>query len=305
MYHIHDLQIEAARDFQIIKSDFVFKVLFKLEHFILHHTNHLSTISTGMVQKLKAKIAREIILFPNWVDTDLFSPLQDRDLLKQQWAFNPGDKIVCYSGSIGEKQGLESLIQIAKKTEKEAHIKYVICGNGPYRQRLMEMAAELALVNMHFMDLQPLGTFNVFLNMVDVHLVLQKKSACDLMMPSKLTTIWSAGGLALVTAQPGTTLHTTISNHNMAVVIDCEDDELLKQAIIRSCNEDFSKEKRNARFYALAHLSRANILKKFMTDLSPVSAVTKQPEYVKLAVAAEVTQQVEHVKHQKQASLAS
>jgi colanic acid biosynthesis glycosyl transferase WcaI len=259
------------------------------------------------------------LLFPNWVDTELFSPLQDRSLLKQLWGFSPSDKIVCYSGSIGEKQGLESLIRIAKETEKEAHIKYVICGNGPYRSRLMEMAAEQGLVNMHFMDLQPLETFNVFLNMTDVHLVLQKKSACDLMMPSKLTTIWSAGGLALVTAQPGTTLHTTIAAHKMAVVIDCEDDELLKEAIVRCCNDDFTAETTNARAYALAHLSRANILKKFMNDLNPVvgqepviaEQIEEKTERVSMSrpeerrVQVELVAQVAHVEHREHTSLAS
>ncbi|MEJ7560423.1 MAG: WcaI family glycosyltransferase [Pedobacter sp.] len=296
VYHIHDMQIEAARDFEIIKSKHIFGFLFKLERFILNHTDHLSTISVGMVQKVKAKIYRDIILFPNWVDTELFSPLPDRDHLKQTWGFSPNDKVVCYSGSIGEKQGLESLIRIAKQTENEAHIKYVICGNGPYRQRLMEMAAEQGLVNMHFMDLQPLETFNVFLNMIDVHLVLQKKSACDLMMPSKLTTIWSAGGLALVTAQQGTTLHTAISEHKMAVVIDCENEELLKQAIVRCCKEDFSTETTNARAYALTHLSRANILKQFMADLGDFSS---KEDPIKVVDIKGV------VKHQKQTSLAS
>jgi colanic acid biosynthesis glycosyl transferase WcaI len=274
VYHIHDMQIEAARDFQIIKSDAVFRLLFKLEHFILRSTDHLSSISAGMIEKVKVKISREILLFPNWVDTELFIPLQNRVLLKQNWGFKPEDKLVCYSGSIGEKQGLESLIKIAKETEKETHIKYVICGNGPYRRRLMDMAAEQGLVNISFMDLQPLDTFNTFLNMTDVHLVLQKKSANDLMMPSKLTTIWSAGGLALVTAQPGTTLHTAILKHNIAVVIDCEDDDLLKQAIVSCCSHDYIEEKRNARDYALTYLSRENILKKFMTDLG---AANKMP----------------------------
>jgi colanic acid biosynthesis glycosyl transferase WcaI len=305
VYHIHDMQIEAARDFEIIKSKHIFGFLFKLEHLILRHTDHLSTISVGMIQKVRAKIAREVLLFPNWVDTELFSPLSDRDLLKQTWGFSRNDKVVCYSGSIGEKQGLESLIRIAKQTEKEAHIKYVICGNGPYRLRLMEMAAEQGLVNMHFMDLQPLETFNDFLNMTDVHLVLQKKSACDLMMPSKLTTIWSAGGLALVTAQPGTTLHTTISKHRIAVVIDCEDEELLKQAIVRCCNDDFSLETKNARAYALSHLSRGTILKKFMMDLKAVTPLTEQLKRIEVVGPAEHVRQVDPLEQQKRTSLAS
>jgi len=241
-----------------------------------------------MIEKLKRKIDREILLFPNWVDTDLFRPLQDRELLKQQWGFDPKDKVVLYSGSIGEKQGLESLIKIAKQTENQQHIKYMICGNGPYRQNLMEMAAEQGLANMRFMDLQPLDTFNIFLNMTDVHLVLQKKSANDLMMPSKLTTIWSAGGLAIVTAQPGTTLHQAINDHEMAVVIDCEDDELLKETIVRCCTEDFSLQTSNARDYALSHLSRRHILTQFMTDLRALNVIPelqqhKQQEHTSIA----------------------
>jgi colanic acid biosynthesis glycosyl transferase WcaI len=305
IYHIHDMQIEAARDFQIIKSDFAFKVLFKLEYFILRYADHLSTISTGMLAKVKAKINKPIILFPNWVDTDLFSPMENRNLLKQQWGFTAEDKVVCYSGSIGEKQGLESLISIAKQTEKDAHIKYIICGNGPYRQRLMEMAAEQGLVNISFMDLQPMETFNIFLNMADVHLVLQKKGAGDLMMPSKLTTIWASGGLALVTAQPDTTLHTAILKHNMAMVIDCEDDELLKQAIIKCCTEDFTEEKENARAYALSHLSGPTILRQFVIDLALTGKAPLQQTTIEIPIPQKPVAQVSKPNLEKATSLAS
>lgn len=292
IYHIQDLQIEAARDLKIIKSESVFKIMFKLEHLILRFTDHLSTISIGMIEKLKVKIARDIMLFPNWVDTDMFSPITARNFLKENWGYSPEDKVICYSGSIGEKQGLESLIKIAKQTEHQSHIKYVICGNGPYRAKLMEMAAEQGLANMRFMDLQPMETFNSFLNMIDVHLVLQKKSACDLMLPSKLTTIWSSGGLALVTAQKGTTLHTAIKKHDMGVVIDCEDDDLLKQNIIYCCSKDFSYETSNARDYAISHLSSATILRKMMTDLGAI-------------VPQQIHQNVVMPVQQKQTSLAS
>jgi len=266
-YHIHDMQIEAARDLNIIKSDAVLNTLFGLEKIILNNADHVSTISVGMIQKVSAKIDREILLFPNWVDTKLFCPVAQRNRLKADWGFKTTDKIVLYSGSIGEKQGLEKLIQIAAETELYRDIKYVICGDGPYKQKLSDMAKAKNLSNMSFLSLQPLETFNSLLNMTDVHLVLQKKSACDLMMPSKLTTIWSSGGLALVTAEPGTTLYNAIHEHQMAVVIDCEDEVLLKKTILDCCIEDHALERKNARIYALDYLSKESILKKFMADL--------------------------------------
>jgi colanic acid biosynthesis glycosyl transferase WcaI len=267
IYHIQDLQIEAARDLSIIKSPAAFKILFGLESFILKRANHVSSISAGMIRKVAAKIQKEIIFFPNWVDTEAFLPKPEKATLKEEWGFGPSDKIVLYSGSVGEKQGLESLIHIAKELEKTENIRFVICGDGPYKENLIKMARESALKNMIFLPLQPMALFNDFLNMTDVHLVLQKKNACDLMMPSKLTTIWSSGGLALVTAEPGSTLHGLIREHNMGIVIDCEDQNLLKEAILNCCTEEHHLKRLNARIYAETFLSKPSILKKLMSSL--------------------------------------
>lgn len=265
IYHIQDLQIEAARDLRVLKTGSVFRPLFAMERFIISHANYISTISPGMLQKVRQKAQREVILFPNWVDTQFFYPLlNNRGDIKKSWGFDPTDKIVLYSGSIGEKQGLESLLSIARMMADRQFIKFVICGNGPYKEKLLQLAAEYQLNNFHFIPTQPLNTFNALLNMTDVHLVLQKRNACDLMMPSKLTAIWSAGGLALVTAEPGSTLHTVIKAHNMGVVIDCEDEKLLMDTIIDCCLSDYSPANLNARRYAEKFLNKNNILQDLM-----------------------------------------
>lgn len=267
IYHIHDLQIEAARDLKVLKIKSAFSFLFALEKFIIEHVNFVSTISSGMIKKVAQKTKKDIILFPNWVDTQMFYPLWPRTDLKKQWGFGASDKIVLYSGSIGEKQGLESLIAIAKNLEKNSFIKFVICGNGPYKQKLERLAIQNKLNNIFFMPTQPLDNFNKLLNMTDVHLVLQKKNACDLMMPSKLTTIWSTGGLALVTAEPGTTLHSVINENKMGVVIDCEDEKLLMDSILDCCIADHSAEHLNGRRYAEKFLNKQNILKDLMQQI--------------------------------------
>lgn len=270
IYHVHDLQIEAARDLKILNLKAVFSMLFTLERFIINHCDFVSTISAGMLAKIAKKTDKEVILFPNWVDTNVFHPVDDRNSLKRHWGFQPTDKIVLYSGSIGEKQGLDSLISIAKDLESQPFIKFVICGNGPYKDRLMQLATEKKLTNITFLPLQELEKFNHFLNMTDVHLVLQRKNACDLMMPSKLTAIWAAGGLALVTAEPGTTLHTAITQHEMAVVISCEDETSLKDAIVECCTADYRGKAINARKYALNYLSHEHILNEMMARITPI-----------------------------------
>lgn len=268
VYHIQDLQIEAAKELKMLKHDWMFNALFSLEFFILRKMNYVSTISDGMIARVAKKVKKSIMFFPNWVDTETFYPLADRNTLKLKWDFKVNDQIVLYSGSIGEKQGLDSLIRIAEQLQQKERIKFVICGTGPYKKELIRMADQKGLKNVVFLPLQNFDVFNEFLNMADVHLVLQKANASDLVMPSKLTSILSVGGLALVTANEGTTLHDVIHAHEMGVVIAAEDEAQLAEKIIYIADNDHDRFRLNARKYAEQFLDKRNILPKMLADVS-------------------------------------
>ncbi len=259
-YHIQDLQIEAARDLQVLKPAWIFTLLFKLEKFILKRADRVSTISEGMKRKVRLKTGGDVMLFPNWSETGTIFPLPQKADLKSIWNFRQNEKIVLYSGSIGEKQGLEVLLDIASDLRSDENIRIVICGSGPYKAKLQKSAIERGLSNVSFLPLQEREVFNQFLNMADVHLVLQKADASDLVMPSKLTNILSAGALALVTANAGTSLYEVIREHRMGVVIPPEDYEALKNGILTCCRNDYSEERRNARLYAERYLDKDRIL---------------------------------------------
>lgn len=283
IYHVQDLQIEASRDLKVIKWDGLFNVLFRLEKAILDRVDIVSTISDGMRKKITAKIDKEVLLFPNWVDTDVFFPLASKTGLKERWGFEASDLLVLYSGSIGEKQGLDSLIKIAKQLEKFERIKFIISGNGPYKDRLTKLVADAGIKNVHFLSLQPIDLFNEFLNMADVHLILQKKNVGDLVMPSKLLAILSSGGLPLVTAEEGTSLHSMINMNEMGVVVACEEEESLKNAIIDSCSSDYSRMAANGRRFAEKFLNRSYIIQTLMSELEgPKIVELPKLEYAKL-----------------------
>jgi colanic acid biosynthesis glycosyl transferase WcaI len=181
-----------------------------------------------------------------------------------RWGFLPEDRLVLYSGSIGEKQGLGSILRVASDLRRHERLKFIICGTGPFKEKLQHMAVQLKLVNVYFLPLQPNEVFNDFMNIADIHLVLQKGDASDLVMPSKLTTILSVGGLALVTARERTTLFDVINDHKMGEVIAPGDDALLKEAILRCSAGDFSQERINARQYAERYLNKGHTLKELI-----------------------------------------
>jgi colanic acid biosynthesis glycosyl transferase WcaI len=260
LYHIQDLQIEAAKDFNLIKSKHAINFLFKVEKLIFDRCDVISTISPGMVAKVRNKAKKDVFLFPNWTDVTSFFPIENKADLKRKFSFSPSDKIILYSGAIGEKQGLDSILAIANQLRNLQDIKFIICGSGPYKHELQRLAKKLNVRNVHFMPLQPPSQFNDFLNLADIHLVLQKSSAVDLVMPSKLATILAVGGLSIVTANPGSGLYTLVKEHEIGVLVNTENLEELKDCILKLIESDYSHINVNARKYAENYLRSDKIL---------------------------------------------
>jgi colanic acid biosynthesis glycosyl transferase WcaI len=260
LYHIQDLQIEAARDLGMITSSRIIHALLRVERYIFAHADKISSISEGMVRRIEQKAQKPVLLLPNWTDLALFYPLEDKAALKAEFGFAPTDILVLYSGAIGEKQGLEAILFAAQKYLQRPEVKFIICGSGPYRETLQAQANTLGASNVVFLPLQPTEKFNHFLNLADVHLVIQKATASDLVMPSKLTTILAVGGLALITANESSGLHTLVTQHNMGLLVEAESQQALEAGIERAISQDNRTIAANARLYAENHLSIEKVM---------------------------------------------
>ncbi|QJD96958.1 WcaI family glycosyltransferase [Mucilaginibacter robiniae] len=269
LYHIQDLQIEAAQDLNMLSNEKLFERLYKIEKKILESADFVSSISDGMIAKIKAKVDRDVLFFPNWVDTSFFCPLAERHQLKSQWKYAPNDIVFLYSGAIGEKQGLEGILHAAELLKQHRDIKFIICGSGPFKQKLIEQADEKQLTNVAFLPVQDKGKFNAFLNMADFHLILQKANAGDLVMPSKLTTILAVGGASIVTSSPDTTLYNVVNKYDLGYIVEPENYQLLADSILEIIADQATIEakRENARKYAINYLNIDNIMNTFAGDV--------------------------------------
>ncbi len=268
LYHIQDLQIEAAQDLGLIKSATVLNWLYGIERFIFKHSDVVSSISEGMIERIAQKAKKPVLFFPNWTNTTSFYPLTNKEELKAQFGFKASDWVVLYAGAIGEKQGLEAIVHAAKAFKTKKNMQFVICGTGPYQEKLLQLTVEMQLDNVHFMPLQPMAQFNAFLNMADLHLVIQKEKASDLVMPSKLTTILAVGGLAFVTANEHSSLFKLITKYKMGILVAAENQKALNEGISYAFTHAHStKMKEAARSYAEQFLSIENIMTRFSKQL--------------------------------------
>jgi len=271
--HIQDLQVDAAKELGMIKNKTFLNIMFSMERFILKKSTKVSTISLGMQLKINGKgiAADKQMLFPNWVDENNIMPLPKEKSLRGEFGLSTTDKVVLYSGNLGEKQGLEVIIDVAKQYKDRSDVYFLIIGSGGGKEKLEQMAKDADLAQVRFYPLQPYDKLSALLATADVHLVLQKKSAADLVMPSKLTGILAAGGCAIVTAEPGTSLYVIINQYNMGILVEPEDTDSLRKGIDYAINNNLDAYKVNARKYAEAYLSKESILYDFEKQLQQIS----------------------------------
>jgi colanic acid biosynthesis glycosyl transferase WcaI len=268
VYHIQDLQIDAAQKLNQLKGDQLFNLLFRAERVMLKGSDYVSTISEGMIKTIKTKLDRPIILFPNWADTSIFFPIEDKAGLKGIWGYREDQLICLYSGSIGEKQGLENLIKAAELLKEIPAIQFIICGSGPHKTKLQELTLKKRLKNVAFLPLQSRTILNEFLNMADIHLIMQKAYVSDLVMPSKLFTILATGGVSLVTTVNNTSLHDLVHNFDVGFTVPPDDHLQLAEIIKTLPGRDLAAKQENSRLYALKYLNIDNVMNKFMNDIS-------------------------------------
>jgi colanic acid biosynthesis glycosyl transferase WcaI len=261
--HIQDFELEAAFELGIFSTNSLLqKLLGRIESLIFSSFDRVSSISKKMVDKAKTKCLdpNKVELLPNWVEVNDIFPLSTPNAYRA--SLDLRDKIVIlYSGNMGEKQGLNIVAPVAREFVDDSRIHFVLCGEGAYRAALEQEVA--GLPNVTLLMLQPLENLNELLNLADIHLLLQRPGAADLVMPSKLTGMFSSGKSVIATAASGTEVATAVAGRGL--VIPPGDPAALIAAIcVLAADENLRAELgRAGRAYAVSNLSRDSILGDF------------------------------------------
>lgn len=211
--HVQDLEFDAAFSLGVLGggSGRAARAAFAFERHCLRRFDRVSTITPNMAARLAGKglAPDRIVQFPNWVDCEAIRPLPGPSPLRGALGVGEGAVLALYSGNMGEKQGLELLVEAARRTADRPELVWLVCGDGSARPRLAAMAAGLG--NLRFAPLQPAERLNDLLGAADIHLLPQRADAADLVMPSKLGGMLASGRPVVASAAPGTQVHAAVA----------------------------------------------------------------------------------------------
>jgi colanic acid biosynthesis glycosyl transferase WcaI len=235
--HVQDLEVDAAFAVGHLKSvNWLKKAAYVFEKYTLKGFDRIITISERMSAKLAQKTGKpeQVAIVRNWVDLEHIYPLGRKSAYRQELGYADDDFVVLYSGNIGAKQGLDTLLDAAVSLKNHQKIKFVIAGEGPAKRGLVERYGDLA--NVAFLPFQPYDKFNEFMNLASLHALPQERGAADLVLPSKLGGMLASGAPVVVTADEGTELANFLGDS--AIITPPGDAEALSRAIEQASKGD-------------------------------------------------------------------
>jgi colanic acid biosynthesis glycosyl transferase WcaI len=265
--HIQDFEIDSGFNLGIVPNvHWLRSVVLACERWLMRKCHLVSTISEAMLDRLclKGVSPERIILFPNWVDTSQIYPLPETvNPLRNQLGFEAADSIALYAGTMGNKQGLDLLIEAARYLQDEVpKLKIVLAGDGPSREPLAGMVRTLGLNNVRFLPFVPAEQFNQMLNMADINVLIQKSAATDLVMPSKLTGMMASGRPVVATAHHDSAVGRVIVEADCGYLVPPENLKALVKALRQASTNPQERQVlgRNGRKFAERELDKEQIL---------------------------------------------
>ncbi len=210
--HVQDLQPDAAISLGMLKEGPFIRCLLALEKFAYDKAAAVSSISKEMCKTIEEKgvSSDKIRLLPNWVKSYPSFSLPQLGSWKMKHQIDLNTAIVSYAGSLGTKQGLELIIEVAKLLENKSSLVFVIAGNGGAESALKRLKSAYRLNNVIFEDVLSEEEHTSLILDSDVCLIPQRKGSSLPFLPSKLLKILALGRPVITNAEQGSALHNAV-----------------------------------------------------------------------------------------------
>lgn len=269
MFHVADLQPDAAVDLGMLRSGRLVRMLYELERIAYRNAAVVSTLTGAMRKKIVLKDIPEerVTLVSDWSESELFSlPLSGGGQFFRDRYGMPDRFIVSHSGNMGVKQGLEVVLGAAELAlNVHPELVFLLVGDGAVKARLQESARLRGLDNVVFLPILSTELFRDMLAASDVCMVTQQKTVADIVFPSKVLTLLSAGRPVVASLSEGSEVARVLNDARAGVRTGPEDPRALLDAIVdlQKRPEERAAMGANGRAYAQRHWEKERTLRVF------------------------------------------
>lgn len=159
VFEVRDLWPESAIDTGVLTNKLIIRLAFWFEAFIYRKATLINVLTPAFYQTLltsKNVPEEKLIMIPNAADFGLSADLLanfDRESFRVEMNLNK-HFVITYVGAHGVANHLQQLLQAGKALE-DTNVLFLLIGNGMEKIRLQQMAVEMKVVNVRFIDSVP------------------------------------------------------------------------------------------------------------------------------------------------------
>ena len=203
---------------------------------------------------------------------------EPRQSVRAKLGWTDGEFVALHSGSMGYKQGLETVIRAAALASGTRDFRFVLQGDGNRQPELAALARGLALGNVDFLPIATQEEFPSILAAADALLLCQRGSVCNMSMPAKLASYFAAGVPVIAAVAQEDETAREIEAARAGLVVEPERPDLLLAACKRLRRDPREAARLGAagRDWARRHLSEEAALEG-MTRFLEAAALAGRP----------------------------
>lgn len=275
VFEVRDLWPESAIDTGVLRNKFIINLAFAVERFIYKKSTLINVLTPAFYSTLIEKKNIEpskLIMIPNAADFSLSDEIaQSFDRADFRRMHDLEDKfVITYVGAHGVANHLEQILQAGKMLE-DTNVLFLLIGQGMEKLRLQELARELGVQNVRFIDSVPKkGVFKYILASDMGASVLKKAEAFKTVYSNKTFDYFSCRKPILM-AIDGVSRE-LIENANAGTYVEPENIAEYNRIIREYLNDSdrLNKEGDNGFKYAMENFDRNILAKNYIEHLERV-----------------------------------
>jgi colanic acid biosynthesis glycosyl transferase WcaI len=275
---VQDLYFKGAAELDR-KNSIVTSLLMFLERWLFSNADRVVVIHENFREILSTELGitqSKIEVVRNWTHAKDISRNQVAKPLDETTANSKSnDLVLLHAGNMGQKQGLENLVQAAQIADSEnLPVIFLLLGDGSEKEKLQELA--LGVKRIKFIEPVDSVKFDLLLSTSDILLVNEKAGIKEMALPSKLTSYFRAGKpIIAATDLEGNTAREVHDSGAGIVVQSGKPREILNSALALAGDREKMRDMGlRGQLYAMQELSEASSVAKFVSILE--SLQTKQ-----------------------------
>lgn len=231
---VHDIFPQPAIDLGILTNRTLIKCFQKLEHYLYRNSDWVTVHSDGnrdWIETHGGSLNRTSVM-PIWMNIETLKPGPRENAWRQSQALNDCF-VVLSSGTQGYSLDIRVILKAAEHLRNYHGIRFVIVGDGPQHDEMVELSTRMKLSNVLWLDWQPTEQYPMVQHTADVVLATLDEKVKTPLVPSKILSAMSAGRPVITCVPLDGDAAMLVTDANSGINLPPGDDSALAEAILK------------------------------------------------------------------------